>query len=156
MEPSLWLKYIKWYGFLTNHIMIYVSWIVDLGCPSSDGALSGCEMSRHCHSPGWNQEGPAGARKTWSSGEILPRPASGSGADQSNVRWPLHFRHGKKMTPTKQFYLLSYKDNVTPRFVRREELYLPNGTSSLTPTLFLGNSNYWQCTASQLSYNVYK
>lgn len=71
---------------------------VDLGSPSHDGALSGCEMSRYQHSPGWNQEGPAGACQTWSSGEVLPRPAPSGGADQSDVRWPLHSRHGEEIS----------------------------------------------------------
>lgn len=72
--------------------------IVGLGCSSSDGALSGCEMSRYRYSPGWNQEGSAGARPTWSSGEVLPGPATSSGADQSDIRWPLLSRHGEKIT----------------------------------------------------------
>lgn len=79
-------------------VFFKIIFIIVLGCPSSDRALTGCEMSRHQHPPGWNQEGPAGARKAWSSGEVLPRPASGSGADQSNVCWPLHFRDGKRIT----------------------------------------------------------
>lgn len=72
--------------------------VTGLGCSSYDGALSGCKITRYRHSTGWDQEGTAGAFQTWSSGEVLSRPAPSSGADQSNVRWPLHSRHGVKIT----------------------------------------------------------
>lgn len=73
---------------------------VELGCSSSDGALSGREVSRHRHPPGWNQEGPAGPGKTWSSGEVLSRTASSSEVDQSNVCRPLHSGHGERILPS--------------------------------------------------------
>ena len=76
--------------------------VTGLGCPSYDGALHGCKMSRYRHSPCWNQEGTAGAHQTWSSGEVFSRPAPSSGADQRNVRWPVHSRHGVKITQNTQ------------------------------------------------------
>lgn len=70
-----------------------------VGGPPADGTLSGSQVSRHWHSPGWNQKGPTGFGPAWSSGEVLPQSAAGSGADQSHVHRPLLSGHGEEITP---------------------------------------------------------
>lgn len=75
-----------------------------MGGPPPDWALSGCQVPRHRHSPGWNQEGPAGFGPARSSGKVLSKRTNSGGTDQSHICRPLHSGHGESLVDFFFFY----------------------------------------------------